>query len=196
MQPFHKITSHLVNLPHNNVDTDQIIPARYLKVTDKEGLAEGLFSGWRFQADGNPDPSFPLNKPESEGAQILLTGDNFGSGSSREHAPWALAGWGIRALISTSFADIFRNNAMKNGLLPVVVDKDTYQELVFLWEKDPLAQVTIDLERQTIKYGMERSVRFEIDAFNKTCLLEGMDVLNYLLAYETEIGTYETARIK
>ncbi len=122
MKPFETLTSRAIPLPRNDIDTDQIIPARYLKVTDKAGLAEGLFSSWRYLPGGEPDPDFPLNRPEYQGAQILLAGDNFGCGSSREHAPWALVGWGIRAVISTSFADIFRNNALKNGLLPVVVD--------------------------------------------------------------------------
>ncbi len=129
MEPFTSLTSRVVPIPFNDIDTDQIIPARFLKVINKSGLAEGLFAEWRFLPGGNPDPEFPLNRPEYQDAKILLAGDNFGCGSSREHAPWALAGWGIRAVISSQIADIFRNNALKNGLLPVVVDSITLQKL-------------------------------------------------------------------
>src|SRR5512139_2452098 len=126
MRPFVTLTSKMIPLPNQDVDTDQIIPARYLRVTDKAGLAEGLFYGWRYLPDSSLNPDFSLNRPESQGGQILLAGDNFGCGSSREHAPWALMGWGIRAVISTSFADIFRNNALKNGLLPVQVGRTVH----------------------------------------------------------------------
>ncbi len=132
------------------MDTDQIIPASYLKVTNKDGLADGLFSRWRYQTDGTPDPDFALNKPEHQGATILLAGDNFGCGSSREHAPWALMGYGFRAVISTCFADIFRNNALKNGLLPVAVDAETTQQLLSLVEEEPETAVSIDLAAQTL----------------------------------------------
>ncbi len=149
MESFATLTSRVIPLPHNNIDTDQIIPARYLKVTDKDGLVEGLFTEWRYNPDGQLDPDFPLNRPEYQKAQILLTGDNFGCGSSREHAPWALVGWGIRVVISTSFADIFRNNALKNGLLPVVVDFDTQQKIFQLVESDPNLLVKIETETAT-----------------------------------------------
>jgi 3-isopropylmalate/(R)-2-methylmalate dehydratase small subunit len=172
MEPFHKITSRVIPLPNDNVDTDQIIPARYLKVTDKSGLAEGLFSGWRYLPDGGPDPEFPLNHPEYQGAKILLAGDNFGCGSSREHAPWALVGWGIKAVISTSFADIFRNNALKNGLLPVVVDKAIHTELIDLVTANHGAQVGIDLEEQELILPDGHAVNFAIDSFSRYCLLE------------------------
>ncbi len=190
-QPFTRLTSSLLPLPHESVDTDQIIPARYLKVTDKSGLAEGLFYGWRYHADGSPDPQFPLNRPEYQGAQVLLTGDNFGCGSSREHAPWALAGWGLRAIISTSFADIFSSNALKNGLLPVIVQAATLQRLFDTVARQPKAQVTIDLPQQTLTLPDGEQVHFPIDAFHKTCLVEGVDTLGYLLRFEEQIAAYE-----
>jgi 3-isopropylmalate/(R)-2-methylmalate dehydratase small subunit len=193
MQPFVLLTSPVIPLPNENVDTDQIIPARYLKVTDRNGLAEGLFSSWRYLPNGNPDPKFPLNMPIYQGAQILLAGDNFACGSSREHAPWALLGWGIRAVISTSFADIFRNNAMKNGLLPLVVDSDTHHELFSLSAAQPGLTVSIDLPGQRLSLP-GRSVSFPIDAFNKTCMIEGVDQLGYLLRFEKEIQSYEQMR--
>jgi 3-isopropylmalate/(R)-2-methylmalate dehydratase small subunit len=178
------------------VDTDQIIPAVYLKVTNKDGLAEGCFSRWRYEPDGRPKKDFPLNMSEYQDAQILLAGDNFGTGSSREHAPWALMGWGIRAVISTSFADIFRNNSLKNGLLPVVVDEQTHRQLFSLTEEEPTFQVTINLERQTLQLPDGRSVTFPIDAFSKRCLLDGVDQLGYLLNHESQIAGYEQANMK
>lgn len=193
MQPFTTISSKVISLPHNNIDTDQIIPARYLKVTDKDGLVEGLFSGWRYRSDGQLDPEFPLNRAECQQAQILVTGDNFGCGSSREHAPWALVGWGIRAVVSTSFADIFRNNALKNGLLPVSIDAGTHQKIFKQVEADPEMQVTIDLAAQTLTMPDGDSATFSIDPFSKTCLLEGVDQLGYLLKRETQITNYEQA---
>jgi len=191
MQPFTTITSKVIPLSHNNIDTDQIIPARYLKVTDKDGLVEGLFSGWRYKPDGQLDPEFPLNRAEYAKAQILVSGDNFGCGSSREHAPWALVGWGIRAIVSTSFADIFRNNALKNGLLPVRIDSATHQKIFKQVEANPEIQVTIDLTAQTLTLPDGDSVIFPIDPFSKTCLLEGVDQLGYLLKQETQITNYE-----
>jgi 3-isopropylmalate/(R)-2-methylmalate dehydratase small subunit len=196
MEPFQKITSSVIPLPRDNVDTDQIIPARYLKVTDKDGLVEGLFAGWRYLPNGDPDPQFPLNREAYHGAQILAAGDNFGCGSSREHAPWALAGWGIRAVISTSFADIFRNNALKNGLLPMVVDAATLQHIFTLVEAHSEAQLSIDLQRQTLLLPDGREAIFPIDAFNKTCLLEGVDQLGYLLKWEDRIAAYERAQAR
>lgn len=150
MQPFSIITSKIIPLPIRNIDTDQIIPARYLKVTDKEGLAEGLFYDWRYRDDGTPNPDFVLNQPRYQDGQILLAGDTFGCGSSCEHAPWALTGWGIRAVISTSFGDIFHNNALKNGLLPVTVDEETHQSLFDLTIEAPLAEIMIDLENSKL----------------------------------------------
>jgi len=193
MQPFTKITSKVIPLPHNNIDTDQIIPARYLKVTDKNGLVEGLFSDWCYKEDGQLDPDFPLNQEIYQDAQILAAGDNFGCGSSREHAPWALVGWGIRAVISTSFADIFRNNALKNGLLTVMVEPVVHGEIFKLAEADPNFQLTIDLPSQTLTLPDGGSHNFPIDPFNKTCLLEGVDQLGYLLKREAEITNFEQA---
>lgn len=197
MQSFQTLTSRVIPLLVRDVDTDQIIPARYLKVTDKNGLAEGLFYGWRYRADGSPDPAFPLNRPEYQGCQVLLAGDNFGCGSSREHAPWALAGWGIRAVISTSFADIFRNNALKNGLLPVIIEPAIHQRLADMaaGEKPPVGgkqvAVTIDLRQQTLFLPDGTAARFPIDPFSKLCLLEGLDPLGYLLNNEAHIRRYE-----
>lgn len=188
---FTTLTSHMAVLPLDDVDTDQIIPARYLKVVDKEGLAEGLFAGWRYRSDGSPDPDFVLNRPEAQGAQILLAGSNFGCGSSREHAPWALLGWGFRAVIARSFADIFRNNALKNGLLPVAVDAEAHRALLDLAAADPRAPVTIDLPSQEVRLPDGRTAFFPIDPFAKRCLLEGIDQLGYLLSFEEQIRAYE-----
>ena len=191
MQPFKSLTSRVIPLAYNNIDTDQIIPARYLKVTNKEGLSEGLFYEWRYDDDGQPDPGFPLNFDVYQQAQILVAGDNFGCGSSREHAPWALVGWGIRAVVSTSFADIFRSNALKNGLLPVSIDFDTQEKIFTGVEQDPEMLLTIDLPSQTLTLPDGVSVSFPIDKFSKTCLLEGVDQLGYLLKRETLIEQYE-----
>jgi 3-isopropylmalate/(R)-2-methylmalate dehydratase small subunit len=191
MQSLQTLTSCIIPLLTRDVDTDQIIPARYLKVTDKNGLAEGLFDGWRYRGNGSPNPDFPLNQEKYQGCQILLAGDNFGCGSSREHAPWALMGWGIRTIISTSFADIFRNNALKNGLLPVIVDGDTHQYLTSLVGADVLVSATIDLAEQTLRLADGFQTGFPIDPFSKTCLLEGVDQLGYLVKYESRIAEYE-----
>ncbi|NUM43916.1 MAG: 3-isopropylmalate dehydratase small subunit [Anaerolineales bacterium] len=191
MQAFTTLTSTILPLPHNDVDTDQIIPAEYLKVTDKNGLVEGLFKRWKVLPDGSPDPAFPLNKPEYQGAEILLAGDNFGCGSSREHAPWALAGWGFRAVISTSFADIFRNNSLKNGLLPIVVDEETHRDLFDLTEESAEATLSVDLAAQTLTLPGGKQVTFPIDGFSKTCMLEGVDQLGYLLKRVDQIEAFE-----
>ncbi len=193
MQPFKRITSRVVALPIDNIDTDQIIPARFLKTISKEGLGENLFADWRYNQDGSPKPDFPLNQPGAREAQILLTGDNFGCGSSREHAPWALVDFGFRAIISTSFADIFRNNALKNGLLPVIVDPDTHHQLFEMVAQDPSAILTIDLAEQSLILPNGKQVHFPIDAFNKKCLLEGIDQLGYLLKQEPLIRAYEAS---
>jgi len=193
MKPFTTLTSQVIPLPNRNVDTDQIIPARYLKVIDKGGLAEGLFHDWRYNPDGSPNPKFVLNQPEYQSASILLAGDNFGCGSSREHAPWALVGWGIRAVISTSFADIFRSNALKNGLLPVIVDEATHQSLFDLTIEAPRAEITIDLEQQFVTLPDGNSVGFPIDLFARKCLLEGIDQLGYIRSFEEKIAAYEAA---
>ncbi len=194
MEPFTHLTSCVIPVPRDNIDTDQIIPARYLKATDKAGLAEGLFYGWRYLADGTPDPAFPLNQEAYQGCQVLLAGDNFGCGSSREHAPWALVGWGIRAVISTSFADIFRNNALKNGLLPVIVSPATHQKLIEMAAEVPSVPVIIDLAAQTVSLPDSEVASFPIDPFNKLCLLEGVDSLGYLLKHEAQIAAFEQQR--
>ena len=191
MAHFTVLTSRVVALPVNDVDTDQIIPARYLKATDKNGMGDHLFADWRYNADGSPKPEFVLNKPESPGARILLAGGNFGCGSSREHAPWALAGYGFRAVISTSFADIFRNNALKNGLLPIVVDAQTQRALFDIVAEMPQAELTVDLATQTLTLPTGKTVSFPMDGFSKTCLLKGTDELGYLLSFEDKIAAYE-----
>jgi 3-isopropylmalate/(R)-2-methylmalate dehydratase small subunit len=191
MEPFIQLTSNLLPLPYQDVDTDQIIPAIYLKAITKEGLAEGLFASWSSRPDGGLRPDFPLNQTKFQGAQILLVGDNFGCGSSREHAAWALLGRGFRAVISTSFADIFHNNALKNGLLPVTLDKGTVHELFSMVEQDPATRVTIQLAEQSLLLPDGRRINFPIDAFSKNCLLQGLDQLGYLLQHEKTIAAFE-----
>ena len=190
MAQFTKLTSRVMPLPVNDIDTDQIIPAQFLKVTDKNGLADVLFFHWRYNDDKSPKADFVLNKPESQGCQILLAGDNFGCGSSREHAPWALTSYGFRAVISTSFADIFRNNSLKNGLIPIIVDEATHKMLFDYVEEVPNAEFTVDLESQTLSFS-NGSVQFPIDPFNKTCLLNGTDELGYIMSFEKEIAAFE-----
>ncbi len=194
MEPFKTFTTQVVPLPAENVDTDQIIPARFLKTTDKAGLGDSLFCDWRYDAAGQPKPDFVLNRPEMKGRTVLLAGDNFGCGSSREHAPWALLGYGFKAVISTSFADIFRNNALKNGLLPVVVDEETHRRLFEMLGADPQAQVTVDLAAQTVTLPDGSRAAFPIDPFARTCLLQGVDELGYLLGHAPAIAAYEAAR--
>ena len=191
MQPFKHITTHMVAIPTDNIDTDQIIPARFLKTISKQGLGQNLFSDWRYNEDGSPKADFPLNTPEAQGAQILLAGDNFGCGSSREHAPWSLMDFGFKAVISTSFADIFRNNSLKNGFLPIIVDEETHQQLLSIVAEEPEAEVTVDLAEQKVMLPDGRSVAFPIDNFSKTCILEGLDQLGYLQKQEEHITAYE-----
>jgi len=190
MAQFTTLTSRVMPLPVNDIDTDQIIPAQFLKVTDKNGLADVLFFHWRFNDDGSPKLDFVINKPEYQGAQILLAGDNFGCGSSREHAPWALVAYGFRAVISTSFADIFRSNSLKNGLIPVIVDQATHKMLFDLIEEVPNTELTVDLESQTLTFS-HGSVTFPIDPFNKACLLNGVDELGYIMGFEEQIAEFE-----
>src|SRR5687768_5431940 len=188
MEPIKTFRGRLAPLPINDIDTDQIIPARFLKTTDKAGLGASAFSDWRYNSDGTPKADFVLNVPDYQGATVLIGGHNFGCGSSREHAPWALMGAGFKAVISTDFADIFRNNALKNGLLPVAVDEATHQQLISLAQEDPTAEVTIDLDTQSVILPDGRRVTFPIDGFSKHCLLNGVDQLGYLVALETEIA--------
>jgi 3-isopropylmalate/(R)-2-methylmalate dehydratase small subunit len=187
-------SSRVIPLPAENVDTDQIVPARYLKVTDKAGLADALFRDRRFNEDGTlREPPFVLDRPEMAGRQILLVGDNFGSGSSREHAPWGLVAWGVRALISTSFADIFNNNSLKNGLLPIHVDRETHRRLFELIERDPDAELTVDLAEQGVLLPDGSTIAFDVDPFAKLMLLAGTDELGYLLGKIGDIDAWERA---
>lgn len=185
-------TGKLAPLPINDIDTDQIIPARFLKTTDKNGLGQSAFFDWRYESDGSPKADFVLNQPQYKEASVLIGGHNFGCGSSREHAPWALMGMGFQAVISTYFADIFRNNSLKNGLLPIIVDEETQKQLVSLAEEDPETTVSIDLEAQKLRLPDGRSVEFPIDSFSKHCLLNGVDQLGYLLGLEEEVEKYES----
>ncbi len=182
--------SAFVILPIDNIDTDQIIPARFLKTTSKAGLGDQLFYDWRYDAAGAPKTDFVLNQPDAVRAHVLVAGDNFGCGSSREHAPWALAQFGFRAVVSTSFADIFKQNALKNGLLPIVVPAIVHAALI----ASPGSIVKIDLEAQTVTLADGRSVQFPIDPFAKRCLLEGVDELGYILQQSAAIDSYEQSR--
>jgi len=187
MRPFTRGTSRTVVLAAANIDTDQIIPARFLTTTTRDGLGRQLFADWRYDATGAPRAEFALNRPEAEGAQLLVTGRNFGCGSSREHAPWALMDHGFRAVISTEIADIFRNNALKNGLLPVIVEEPVSQWLL----AHPGAEVTLDVAARTLALPDGTVAQFPLEAFAQQCLLEGVDQLGYLLARAREIETYE-----
>ena len=191
-EPFRMFRSKVVPLDAENVDTDQIVPARYLKVTDKAGLAEALFRDWRYDESGSlKDPPFILDQRGMAGRQILLAGHNFGSGSSREHAPWALSAWGLRAILSTGFADIFRSNSLKNGLLPIEVDPATHRRLRELIERDPDAELTVDLAEEGILLPDGSTIDFQIDPFAKRMLLAGTDELGYLLSKDAEIAAWE-----
>jgi 3-isopropylmalate/(R)-2-methylmalate dehydratase small subunit len=191
-EPYRLFTSRVVPLLTENVDTDQVVPARYLKVTDKAGLAEALFRDWRFEEDGElKDPPFVLDQPGMAGRRILLVGDNFGAGSSREHAPWALTAWGVRAILSTGFADIFRSNSLKNGLLPIVVDPATHGRLVEIVRDDPDAELAVDLAEQGVLLPDGSTIDFEIDPFAKRMMLAGTDEIGYLLTKDADIAAWE-----
>jgi len=192
-EPFRSVTSAVVPFPRNDIDTDQIIPARFLKTVNRAGLGDQLFFDWRYLPDGAPNPEFILNQPSMAGRAVLLAGDNFGCGSSREHAPWALMAWGIRAVISSSFADIFRNNALKNGLLPIAVAPDVLERLFAIVEADPAASVTVDLEAQELRLPDGEVIGFEVDAFARRMILDGTDELGYLLKLEPQIAAYEAS---
>lgn len=193
-QPYTMFTSKIVPLDAENVDTDQIVPARYLKVTDKNGLAEALFRDWRLNEDGTlKDPPFILDQPGMAGRQIMLVGDNFGAGSSREHAPWALTAWGVRAIISTGFADIFRSNSLKNGVLPIVVPPEVHQRLWEIVRQDPDAQLTVDLAEEGVLLPDGTTIDFTIDPFSKRMMLAGTDELGYLLSKDADIAVWEAA---
>jgi 3-isopropylmalate/(R)-2-methylmalate dehydratase small subunit len=190
MEPVTTITSKTVVLPLDDIDTDQIIPARFLTTTTKEGLGQKLFTDWRYDKDGSPKADFVLNGPEADGAHILIAGRNFGCGSSREHAPWALLDFGIRVVISTEIADIFFNNALKNGLLPVVVDEATHAWLL----ENPGVEVSVDLESNTVTLPDGKTATFPVESFARYCLLNGLDQLGFLTQHADQIADYEAAR--
>jgi 3-isopropylmalate/(R)-2-methylmalate dehydratase small subunit len=190
MEKMTRVTSRTVVLPQTDIDTDQIMPARFLTTTDKEGLGKAAFADWRYDDDDQPLPDFPLNQPGAAEAQVLVAGNNFGCGSSREHAPWGLVDFGFRAVISTQIADIFRNNALKNGLVPVIVDADTHRWLM----ENPGAEVTVDVESATLTLPDDRVLQFPIDGFSQHCLLEGIDQLGFLLGQDEAISRFEQNR--
>jgi 3-isopropylmalate/(R)-2-methylmalate dehydratase small subunit len=192
-EPYATFTSRVIPLPNENVDTDQIIPARFLKTTEKSGLAAALFNDWRYLADGSPNPDFVINRPEMEGRRILLAGDNFGCGSSREHAPWALTSWGIGAILSTGFADIFRNNSLKNGLLPIQLEPETYAGLVDLIAEYPDVEITIDLEEQFVHLPTDEDIPFTVDPFSRQMLLAGTDEIGWVMSRSAAIDAWEAA---
>ena len=191
MEPIKTLRSRTVVLPASDVDTDQIIPARFLTTTTRSGLGAHLFADWRYGSDGTPMADFVLNRAEAKGCTILVAGNNFGCGSSREHAPWALTDYGFRAVVSTQFADIFRNNSLKNGLLPVVVDQGTHGWLM----EHPGADITIDLESTTLTLPAGQAVRFPLEPFARYCLMNGVDELGFLIGRDNEIRDYEQRRI-
>lgn len=190
MQAISTIRSRTVVMPSTNIDTDQIIPGRFLTTTTRDGLGRQLFADWRYDAAGNPKPDFVLNRPEAAGCRILVAGRNIGCGSSREHAPWALTDYGFQAVVSSGIADIFRNNSLKNGLLPVVVDEDTHAWLL----ANPGAEIEIDLESATLRRPGFDPVAFPIDPFARHCLMHGVDELGFLLAQDAAIKAYEARR--
>lgn len=187
MEAMKQIVSHTAVLPQSDIDTDQIIPARYLTTTSRQGISEGLFYDWRFAGDGSENPDFVLNKPAYKDARVLVAGDNFGCGSSREHAPWALKDYGIDAVISTRFADIFRSNALKNGLLPIIVNQDAHRWLL----DNPGARVRVDVEAATLSVDDGPHLRFEIEPFAQYCLVHGTDQLGFLLSKQAQILAFE-----
>ncbi|MBZ2180472.1 MAG: 3-isopropylmalate dehydratase small subunit [Acidobacteriota bacterium] len=189
-----QIHSTVAVLPNDNIDTDQIIPARFLKTISKEGLGDQLFFDWRYNADGSPKADFVLNTPAAKASRVLLAGDNFGCGSSREHAPWALTQYGLQAVLSTSFADIFKQNSLKNRLLPIVMPKEAHTALFAALAENPALAVTIDLPAQTMTWPGGPVVEFPIDAFAKDCLLQGVDEIGYVLKQDTAIAAFEAKR--
>jgi 3-isopropylmalate/(R)-2-methylmalate dehydratase small subunit len=191
MDPITTFKGKSVSIPIANIDTDQITPARYLKGTEKK-LAHAFFADWRFNPDGSPKPDFPLNRPGAQGASILVAGDNYGCGSSREHAPWAMADYGLRAVVSTSFADIHKSNLLKNGILPIVVDAETHAEALAAGEKN--LEFAVDLPAQTLTLPSGRTAAFAIDPFSKHCLVKGLDELGYLQSHAPAVEAYERRR--
>ena len=190
MKPITTLRSRTVVMPSTNIDTDQIVPARFLTTTSKEGLGAALFADWRYDAQGKPKPDFILNKPEAAGCRFLVAGRNIGCGSSREHAPWALVDYGIQAVISTEIADIFKNNSLKNGLLPIVVDDSTHAWLI----AHPGIEIEVDLTTATLNIPDHAPISFPIDPFARYCLLNGVDELGFLLSKNSAIEAYEGRR--
>lgn len=190
-----KFESRVVLMPTDNIDTDQIIPARFLKTISKVGLGDQLFNDWRYLADGSPNPEFVLNQVESKGAEILLAGDNFGCGSSREHAPWALTQFGFKAVISTSFADIFKANSLKNSLLPIVVSREVHAKLFKMRAADAGMKLSVDLQSQRLTLPDGESVEFPVDSFSKACLVDGVDEIGYILKQLPAIEAFEAKRV-
>ena len=190
MEKFLPFESRMVVMPIDNIDTDQVIPARFLKKTDMVGWGDLLFNDWRYETDGTPKPDFILNQDSAKGCKILLAGDNFGCGSSREHAPWALTQFGFRAIISTSFADIFKSNSLKNSLLPIVVTPEIHKKIFSM----PESSIEVDLASQTITLADGTKAEFPVDTFSKQCLLEGVDELGFILKNEVSIAGYEAQR--
>lgn len=202
MEKFTKLISTAVPLPIENIDTDQIIPARFLKATDKKGFGDNVFRDWRFTKDGTLDAEFPINKPQYAGAKILVAGDNFGCGSSREHAAWAIVGYGFKVVISSFFADIFKGNALNNGLLPIQVTPEYLKELLAGIEANPELPITIDLENQVVEMagvyteqGRSTKAEFEIDPYKKVCMINGYDDIDFLLSKKSEIEAFEKERM-
>ena len=190
MKPLTHIQSRTAVLPFENIDTDRIIPARFLTTTERTGLGKSLFNDWRYRADGSEDPEFALNKPEARGCEILVAGRNFGCGSSREHAPWALTDYGIRAVFSSEIADIFRGNALKNGLLAVVLNEADHRYLL----DHPGIELKVDIAAQTIELPDGKKIEFPLEPFAKHCLLAGVDQLGFLLQHEAQIAAFEGKR--
>ncbi|ANH60085.1 3-isopropylmalate dehydratase small subunit [Dokdonia donghaensis] len=202
MEKFTKLISTAVPLPIENIDTDQIIPARFLKATDKKGFGDNVFRDWRFTKDGTLDADFPINKPQYAGAKILVAGDNFGCGSSREHAAWAIVGYGFKVVISSFFADIFKGNALNNGLLPIQVTPEYLKELLAGIEANPELPITIDLENQVVEMagvyaeqGRSTKAEFDIDPYKKVCMINGYDDIDFLLSKKAEIEAFEKERM-
>jgi len=195
MEPIKTFKGKAIALPIKDIDTDQIIPARFLKTIDKQGLGKNLFTDWRYLEDGSPKPDFLLNQPRAQGAAILVAGDNFGCGSSREHAPWALMGYGFKAVISTSFADIFKGNCYKNGLLPIELEEPVHSELLKLAGGDQPCEIEVDLPNQLVRLPDGRTATFPIDAFSKKCLTAGIDQLGYLQEQAAAIAAYEAGHL-
>ena len=194
MEKFTKLISTAVPLPIENIDTDQIIPARFLKATDKKGFGDNVFRDWRFTKDGTLDAEFPINKPQYAGAKILVAGDNFGCGSSREHAAWAIVGYGFNVVISSFFADIFKGNALNNGLLPIQVTPEYLKELLAGIEANPELPITIDLENQVVETAFAKA-EFDIDPYKKVCMINGYDDIDFLLSKKAEIEAFEKERM-